>query len=789
VSSYAALKEALTPLFKEGTDRVLDEAARRLGKPPEAFDAGDVERVLKRIVYPELARRMPSAEARAKVEELLARFSGSETPDLAELEEALKAFSLYIDWPEVQRLRRLVGGLRAEWDPEAAIQAQAVVKTLKERLESRLVQQARAISELQNDYEKVKKVGGRKVKRLASLIDQVKRAQEERLLASGEIERARKLASELLKLVESSVVEPAGDEELLVVIEEDEPLELDLGLLSPEQQDRIREIERVEEEHRLEALAERYRAVLTRDPWVGRLEELRRRLDRGERLGEELARLEEELQRAEEELLAEARAKYEAIAEKLREAEALGAPSAGLWAQLSAVEEALKSGVVPEGLAELERAVDGVLTRAQAKREAEAKAARLAQEARAFAEEARARLDAARHPQLAEALERLLAQAEAGEVEEALYRELKERVPVALSDRAAALSARLAALPRIPELEAQAREVEGLLAEGELDRAEEALARLEVEARARAARELERLKLRAERFGLELPALAEAGAMLSGGRIPSLEPIAAQVEEWVAAERRRARARLARMRSEAERYLGLGGEAFLARLAEAERGLEEGLPDFAALEAELKALEGRREAFRKALADRYARLLEGFARYKGMTGETRSRLGAMMGFLEQGFARLDRLGTEGLLELSQALSEAEPLLDQLEEEYRAAKELASELGGEDLEALLGVFAAPEEGGGAEDRLAPYRRRGVLAAAFLGEEIEGDPPVDPELLRALKAELSEVGSPRLLTLYLPQHVLIQAFLPDGELVLLAEKPLLSKLVETIEAELG
>ena len=761
---------------------------RRLGKPPEAFTRGDLERVLKRVVYPELARRMPAEKARAKVQELLARLSEEEAPDLAELEDALKTFSLYIDWPEVQRLRRLVGGLRAEWDPEAAAQARAVVGTLKERLESRLVQQARAIAELERDYQQVKKVGGRKVKRLASLIEQIKRAQEERILASAEVERARKLASELLKLVESSVAEPA-EEELLLVIEEEEPLELDLEPLSPEQKDRIREIERAEEEHRLQALSERYRVLLARAPWAERLDEIKERLGRGEEVGEALSALEAELEKAHAESLAEARARYEWIAEKLREAEGLGVPAAGLWAQLSAVEEALKSGVLPEGLSELERAVEGVLKQAQAQREAKAKAARLAEEAEAFAEEARARLDAARYPELAEALERLLAQVEAGEVDEAFYQELKARLPVALSDRAEALSARLAALPKYPELAEGAKEASAALAAGELDRAEELLARLEAEARARAARELERLKLRAERFGLELPALAEAEKTLASGRIPSLDPLAAQIEEWVTAERRRARARLARMRSEAERYLGLGGEAFLNRLAEAERALEEGLPDFAALEAELKALEGRREAFRKALADRYARLREGFARYKGMTGETRSRLGAMMGFLDQGFARLDRLGTEGLLELAQALSEAEPLLDQLEEEYRAAKELASELGGEELEALLGVFAAPEEEKKPQDRLAPYRRRGVLAAAFLGEEPEGEPPVDPRLLAALKEEFRAVGEPRLLTLYLPEHVLIQAFLPDGELVLLAEKPLLSKLVETLEAELG
>ena len=789
MSRYAALAEALRPLLKERVEPLLEEALRRAGKPPEALDGADLERILKRVVYPELARRMPAAEARAKVEELLKRLSGGgEGAELAELERALKAFSLYIDWPEVQRLRRLVGGLRAEWDPEAAAEARAVVAALEEKLESRLVHQARGINELEAYYERVKKVGGRKVKRLAALIEQIKAAHAERILASAELERARALASELLKLVESSVVEATNEEELLVMIEEDEPLELDLELLPPEQQDKIRAIERAGEAHRLKALAERYPAVLAREPWAKRYRELLARHEQGVLLGEALEDFEAALREAEGEILAEARARFEWVAEKLREAEAQGEPAAGLWAQLQAVEEALKKGVVPEGLSELERAAEALLRRAQARKEAEKKARRLAEEARAFAEEARARLDAARYPRLAEDLERLLAQAEAGEVEEALYQELKSGLPAALSDRAEALAARLRALPELPELLEGRAAAEAALEAGDLDEAEAAIARLEAEARDRAARELEQLKLRAERFGLELPALAEAEAELEKGRFPPLSVLAAQVEEGVEAGRRRARARLARLRSEAERYLGLGGEAFLARLAEAEERLAEELPDFEALEAELRALEDRREAFRKRLADRYARLAEGFARYKGMTGETRSRLGAMMGFLEQGFARLDRLGTEGLLELEQALSEAEPLLAQLAEEFRAAKELARELGDEQLEALLGVFEEverPEE----RDRLAPFRRRGVLAVAFLGEQIEGESPVDPALLAAFKEEVQSAGRARLATLYLPGHVFLLAFYPDGELALLAEKPLLSKLIQTLEQELG
>ncbi len=539
MSRYAALAEALRPLLKERTEPLLEEALRRAGKPPEALDDADVERILKRIVYPELARRMPAAEARARVEELLKRLSGGgEGSELAELERALKAFSLYIDWPEVQRLRRLVGGLRAEWDPEAAAEARAVAEALEEKLESRLVQQARAIAELEGHYERVKKVGGRKVKRLAALIEQIKAAQAERILAGAELERARELASELLKLVESSVVEATSEEELLVMIEEDEPLELDLELLPPEQQDKIREIERVEEAHKLRALAERHPVAIAQEPWAKRYQELLARHEQGELLGEAIAAFEGELRAAEEEMLAEARARFEWLAEKLREAEAQGEPAAGIWAQLQAVEEALKKGVVPEGLSELERAAEALLRRAQARKEAEEKARRLAEEARAFAEEARAQLDAARYPRLAEDLERLLAQAEAGEVEEALYQELKSRLPAALSDRAEALAARLRALPELPELVKTRAAAEAALEAGDLDEAEAAIARLEAEARARAARELERLKLRAERFGLELPALAEAEAELEKGRFPPLSALAAQVEEWTAAERR-----------------------------------------------------------------------------------------------------------------------------------------------------------------------------------------------------------------------------------------------------------
>ncbi len=789
MNRYAELESALRPLLKERTPAVLAEGLARLGKTAEALEAADLERILKRVVFPELQKTLPPAEARRRVEALLAELAAP-APGLSleALEAELRRFGLYFDWPEVQRLRRLVGGLRAEWNPEQAREAQLVVEALKEKLESRLVQQAREIAELKRHYERVKKVGGRKARRLASLLAQIEAAQAEGLLAAAEVDQARALAAELLKLVESSVVEPVTEEDLVVLIEEDEPLEIevDLEALSPEQQDKIREIERSEEERRLEALLERYRPVLD-EGLRRRAQALMAKLGRGELLGEALEAFHKDLEAAFQDRLAEARARYEWIAEKLRTAEQMGAPSASLWAQLGAVAEALTQGLYPEGIEELEREAERLLAQAKAEAQAKDRARARAEEARRFAEAARERIDPARQPELAEALLRLLAQAEEGSVDPGLFAELKEALPKALAaDEAQQLWARLQAVPELGALAGERAAVEAALEEGALKAAKAHLEALEAKARAELAAELERLRLRARHFGLELEALASAEAELQAGRFPDLSGLRVRLEEAIADGRQRARARLARLRSLAERYLGLGGEAFLERLAEAEAGLDQGLPDFERLEEELAALEGRREALRKSLADRFSRLSQGFARYKHLTGETRSRLGALMAFLDEGFSRLDRLGTEGLLELERALAEAEPLLDQLAEEYRAAKALAAELEGQDLEALLGVFDAPEAPAAAVD----YRVRGILAAARVTPGgVEGELPVDPERLSDLAHELRAGGEPRSCVLYFPGHVLVYAFLPGGERVVLAEKPLLNRVLGLVEQERG
>ena len=796
VDYYVELKTALRPVLKDRTEAVLREGLARTGKSPDDLRQSDVERILKRVVYPELQKHLPADEARRKVMKLLTRLTGGVTRggilQLEDLEEALRTFGIYIDWEEVQKLRRLVNGLRAEWNEEQAREAAAVVKSLREKLESRLVVQGRRLADLRETYERVKKIGGRKVRRLGSLISQISEAHEQGILASGELEQAQSLASELKKLVESSVVAPVsdelveaeGDSDVVVVIESDEPLELDLNMLTPEQVGRIQEIERAEEERRLKALAERYAVVLGRGDWGKRLEELKGILEEGELLGDRLAQFEKELEHAYAELLAEARARYEWVAEKLRQVEQKGVSAASLWAQLEAVSESLRRGVYPEGLGEIEREAERLLAEATAREEAARRAQKLAREALAFAAEARGKVDPAQHPELARDLERLAVQAESGEVDEELYSRVREAVPKAIADHAEALKARLLAVPDSEQFAKERREAEEALAKGDLGRAEKAVAKLEAAVRAHRAAQLEELKLRAQRFKVEVPEILAAEGALEAGHLPGIEKIRSRLEERIASQRRRAQTLLARLKPMAERYLGLGGEALLERIAEAEAALSERLPDLEALEDELKSLEGRREALRRSLADRFQKLVQEFSRYKGMTGETRSRLGALMGFLEPSFSRLERLGTEGLLELEKALSEAEPLLEQLAQEYQAARELASDLGRDDLEDLLGVFALEKKEPAPEDPDQRYRLRGVELVVRLPSR---DIPIPDDLLAALKFDLEAAGDPRLATLYLPDHVLIYAFLPEGELVILAEKPLLNRLLRLIEEE--
>lgn len=705
------LEAALRPLLKERTQAVFTEGEKRLKKPRDAWTKAEMERFLKRIVFPALQFELSPAQARAEVEGLLARLSGEDDTArrLSALEAAARRFALFIDWPEALRLRRLVAGLKEEWDPAQAAEAEAVVAELEEKLESRLVAQEKALAELKELARRVEKVGGKKVRRLSMLIRELEFAQKEGLLAAAELEQAQELAHELAKLIESSAIE-VGDEL------QDFELDLDFGSeLTDEQALRIRALDLEEERRRLARLKDRFGPLFARPAFAERAAAIEARLKQDELAGEALDALEADLKQAYQELLAEARARLVWAAERLRE---LGEPPA-LTAQLKALEEALQKGVYPEGLDELEAEVEARRQAAARARAAEQEAAARRQEVEAFLENARRVLTG---PALKE-LEQLAEALRQGRVDEARLARLRQAYLAGLKDRAEALRARLRALPKGV---ANPAAVEAALSAGRLDEAEARLEALEAEVRSKLRRALAELKERARRFGVLLDEIGAAERGLAEGQWPPLQALALRLETEVEQKRRQARAHLARLKRTARRFQGLGGEALLEKIAAAEAELEEGLPDLEALEAEAAELARRREALKEELSARYQALVQEFEGYRRMTGETRSRLGALVRFLQAGFARIDRIGTQGLFELRRGLDEAEALLEQLRAEHAAARDLAAELKDVNFDDLLGVF---------EGEANPWAELGFTSARLDAFGLSGELELDANRLTA------------------------------------------------------
>ncbi len=826
MSVYETLRTQLEPLLGQRTEAVLQEGLKRLQLSPEALTPSQAAQILKRVVYRELQGVMSAAEAKRKVQALLEALGEGPPVEarLAELEAGLKRFNLYFEWPEVQRLRGMIHLIRRELAEgrdvhELLAEGRELLEILEEKLQSALLRQARDISDLEAAFERVKTVGGPKVRRLEALIRQIQEAQAQETLAPAEVERARALAAELRKLVESSVIQtpaPNESEEGLITVDdslaEDEEFELviDLDQLTPEQAGRIKEIDLTEDRRRLEVLAERYAPLLEREELRQEHAALAAQLEAGEPLGDALEAFEARLQQAHQEALAEARARYEWLAERLRALEAAGVDPGPVRTRLDLVKESLDARVLPKELPDLEQAVAALEAQLEAQRKAQAQRETLLKAQRAFIEEARAAIAPYRdapHPELTaflEALDQLEARTQSGEVDEAQLAHLKNALAQLLADLAhqreegglkrAHLRAALQALPDLPEL-GEAREA--LLAELEAAPLEALTER--VEALTQRARELvqarlQTLRAQAERFQLPLDALSAAEAQLAAGEFPDLTALERHLTHALEARKEQVRELLNRFEAVAQSYKGLGGEPLLQRIQEIKSRLDEEIPDLAPLQEALAQLQRRKQELRTALRRRYDHLRKAYATYQRVGGETAHQVGVLLNFLDSGVARLDRLGIKGLLEFQRALEEAEKYLAQLELEYTAAQEVAQELKGADLDQLLAVFT-PEEPPKRAAVLEPFQVRGVDAAVLLenGRVLAGERPswLEPALVEALVEDAqalgAEIGAPsaKLIVLTLPDHALIVVPLKARQLVLLAEKALLSKLVNQVE----
>lgn len=677
---YKTILEAIHPHLGARAVAVLEEGLKRLGKRPSELTPEDGAHLLKGLVYRELQARMRPEEARQLVEGVLAQMEG-QGARLAKLEQGLKRFGLYVDWPEVARLRALVNRLRQAEDPGLLQEGKTLLDALEEKLEEALLRQAKDLAHLEEALERVRHLGGPKVRRLESLVETIRQAQGEGVLAQAEVERARSLALELRKFLESSAVRSPTlpeivfetqetpppshlTDEVFLTVEEASELEgellVDLEALSQEASQRILALEVEEEKRKLEALLSRYAPLVERATVSPLLAEVQALLEAGTPVGEKLQTLEEAFQEAEKNLRAEKRARLIQLSEALRQLPLPEEAKDPVQKALELAEETLEEGGYPD-LLPLEEELR-----------------RLEEEARRKAEEGKRLL--AEKEALVEELK------EKGEAFRPLLLELTALLPEALSQKLPEIRTRYAAL---------------LKAQGE-----EAALRAKLE---EAQKALEALKAQALALGLG-ERIAQAEALLAQGSLPDLEELRSKLEEAKAQARGEALLELSRLQALAERFRGFGGEGVLRAIAE-EKGKP--LPDPTPIARALEALKRRMEVKREELTTRLTAFFQAHARLEGFQSETGRRLKSLLPVLRSAQERLPRLGPQGLLQVEKTLTQAEGLLRELEKEAEAAKAVLREIQGADLEALLGVF----DQGGAPARAAPPGSE----AASLGEQ--------------------------------------------------------------------
>lgn len=326
-ATVTALEAILSP---RAVSRLLQEGLLQVGKTPETVSYPDIEIILKAQVYRQLQVAMPVVKAKEVIQSLLAQLSvvhpfgvtltGEPTAApsslkaqgeaLDELKKALLPFNLYFEWPETQKLRAQLQLIETEQQAGRAAEAllkssQGQLALLRQKLEDQLVIQARELRELQAALELVRSLGGPKVRRLENLLQQIASEQQRRQLAPAEVERARKLAADLRKLMESSVVNEEGLPPVptggLLDPEEDEAPLIDMAALDPEVSSRLLLIDVERESQELNALADEYTNLLGLDPALKeRVAELHQRLMRRQPLGEDLSHLRSDLKLARE---------------------------------------------------------------------------------------------------------------------------------------------------------------------------------------------------------------------------------------------------------------------------------------------------------------------------------------------------------------------------------------------------------------------------------------------------------------------------------------------------------
>jgi len=667
---------------------------------------------------------------------------------LARLQTELRPLNIYFSWAEVRKLRSLVqlveDETRAGGDATSLLaEADDQLALVRQKLEDQLVLQARTLADLEAALEVVTPLGTPGVRRLDSLVATVRDAQARRTLAEAEIERAEKLARELRKLVESTVLDDGTLPDLgrgdgrpqapaLVPIagaDADPPL-------TAEAQERLRALDVEGETHDLEALVARHRELLHHAPALeADLARLRSEHGAGRTVGNSLVQLDAAWRAETESRRMALRGEFEAVRGELD----AFAPEVDITDLRRALTVALD--VVADALP----AIDDVTTVRELHAVAVARneevverdrerGARLA-EMRTHLDGVHLRLDAAWHesagqPRLAAARarvrevldapapdrdsgERLAAQLEAANDAEAAW----ERAVAEASDdqslrwraRTRELAARLSQLPDLASLRARVhavrQEVGDAESRGGLDEDQvlgltHLVDQLVDEARRVVTQRLDQVAHEAGDPAPEalLRALQAAARQLEDGGFPDLGDVEREVLATRDERRAGMRRRYLRARHEAHRLepAGVAATASLAELvADARIAIEtdvEGEPVLQRLERQLTLVESEMGQRLLGFEQRLDQSLASFRSVSLLNNDDVAAVRRVLQHLDGQRDAVARVSPGLQARLFEALADAEEKLGGLHEAYEATRAIADMLVTDNrIDDLLGSF--------------------------------------------------------------------------------------------------
>lgn len=742
------VQELETVLSPRVVSRSLQEGLKQVGKTPETVAYDDIDKILKAYIYRQLQVALPVDKAKEKVKDVLARLEevreggapraakDAEAPPpqqqaaakdnalaqqqqtLDELREAIRPFNLYFEWPETQKLRAQLQLLEEEQEqgreaPQLVSGARSQLKTLEQKLEDQLVTQADELSKLETAYEQVEDVGGYKVRRLDKIIRQVRAAQEERQLATGEIDRAKKLVTELRKLLQSSV---ASEETPAAQADTDTEAEEGLGDLI---------LDLSSERDDLAAIVKNHGNLLNFRPELAEtIAGYEQQLDRDEALGDSLEQLRRDLGQAEQQLRQELQDELRGIKTNLANMDA-ELDTQELTMSLQVTLGVLENTLPPESDVKHIRDLHRLLEQRSAGLASSREQAQQAQSAKL--------------EQQGEAITRLQATLERYSTEGAAVTERKtlqgslERLEQAHQDGDLA-----------PELLAEAQSAAGELEAAVAERAQGVLDKQRAKVRG--------LLSQVQALPLIDPVLAQARALEQelSEQLEQLEhePLGDdRLDASVAmVDKLRGDLRAAyeqRISSFLEQASSLGNRDVLARIQEASQSLEQGnYPDLSELERSLA--QASSERLSEQLADLHqleteARQLRGidtdeFRDFQTLLQDARQRLeqGYTVDNLERGWTLLERLQGE----MVQRSASFEPRLDELLGRF----EPVSKLNTDEATHVRRVLRYLDSQRGAFNKISPGMQDQLMSSLDEAEEMLSQLQEEFEATRAIAGQL-------------------------------------------------